>query len=72
MSDVRTIAALKRLRNSPDGNPRYNVLFTDGTAVATKADAAVAYGIENPELAGPCEVTLEHGQLVKLTPVVQP
>lgn len=69
MSDVRTIAHLHRLMNTASGNPRWRVVFTDGTVATTKTDAAVAYGIENPENRGPCRVTLEHGQLVGLEPV---
>lgn len=68
-SDVRTIASLTRLMNSHDGNPRWRVVFTDGTAADTKPDAAINYGIGNPETRGPCVVELERGQLVGLTPV---
>lgn len=49
MSDVKIIAKLKRLRNTLNGNPRWEVTFTDGTTLRTKANAEIASVIENRE-----------------------
>jgi hypothetical protein len=46
---VKTIVRLERLNNSKDGNPRFKVHFDDGTSALTQTDAAVNYGLENPE-----------------------
>lgn len=55
---VMTISRVERLSNTQDGNPRFRVVFTDGRAVNTKPDAAVAYKIENSEFLNvPVEVT---------------
>lgn len=34
------------------GNPRYTVIFTDGTGAATGQDCSVNYGITNSEFQG--------------------
>lgn len=46
---IRTIHTLTRLNNSVNGNPRYRVTFTDGSAHDTSADAGFCYGLTNPE-----------------------
>jgi hypothetical protein len=65
---VRTIASLERLWLSRVGNPRFQVVFTDGTAAQTATDASVNYGIENPEYRDvPLEVTFNRaGKIVHL------
>lgn len=44
-----TIAELKRLRSSTNGNPRFAVTFTNGQTAETGKDSQVAYKIENSE-----------------------
>jgi hypothetical protein len=46
---VKTIANLKRLKNTVNGNPRYIVTFTDGTSIRTQGDSMLGYSVENPE-----------------------
>lgn len=46
------ISALEPMRNSKYGNPRYRVVFTDGTSAPTVTDGSVAYGIANSEFSG--------------------
>lgn len=69
MKKVTRIRKLERRRNSVNGNPRYMVWFEDGTGYLTALDAACAYGIENPEMKGLLEVTIERGQVTYLEPV---
>ena len=40
------ITDLKRLNNSVNGNPRFNIVV-DGVMLTTKSDAAYSYNIEN-------------------------
>lgn len=47
--ETLTIAKWERLRVSHMGNPRFRVTFTNGRVAETKKDAAVNYGLENPE-----------------------
>jgi len=42
---LRTIAAIKRLTNSRNGNPRYRVAFTNGEEMTTKTDSSFNYKI---------------------------
>ena len=42
---LRTIAAIKRLTNSRNGNPRYRVTFTNGEEMTTKTDSSFGYKI---------------------------
>lgn len=72
MSDtIKTIASLKRLRNTLNGNPRYEVAFTDNTVLRTKADSNIAAVIEDPEYRDiPLKVEVNgRGTLSGLTPV---
>jgi hypothetical protein len=41
----KTVASLTRLLNSPSGNPRWRVVFTDGSSYKTHRDAACNYDI---------------------------
>lgn len=41
------VARTKRLANSRDGNPRYEVEFSDGTLARTESDASLNYDVEN-------------------------
>lgn len=49
MSDVqvRTIESATRLNLSVNGNPRWSVRFTDGSAAITQSDSSVGYEIAN-------------------------
>ena len=52
------IARITRLNSSRNGNPRFQVSFTDGTVAPTGVDCAIAYGIQNSEYRGvPLSVT---------------
>lgn len=54
---VKTVESLQRLRNDRDGNPRWEVTFTDGVVAKTARGAQVNYGIDNAEHRGvPLEV----------------
>lgn len=48
ISGVR-ISDLTRLNNSPDGNPRWMVLLSNGLELKTRPNADINYGIENSE-----------------------
>lgn len=67
---VKRIAELSRLSLSKSGNPRFRVAFTDGSFTSTKPDAAVNYGIENPEYKDrDLVVTYEDGLIIYLDQV---
>lgn len=68
---VKTIAELERMNNSANGNPRFLVKFTDGTEASTQVDAAVAYGLENPEFRDvPVTFTVTRaGRIINAVPV---
>lgn len=69
MQVTKTIAMTERLTNSENGNPRYRIVWTDGTANNTMPDAAIAHGITNSEYQGvPLLVTLERGQVINAKP----
>lgn len=50
--ETLTIKSLTRLRLSTNGNPRFNVEFTNGRTEQTGTDASVGYEIENREWHG--------------------
>lgn len=67
---TRRVSSLTRLNNSINGNPRYRVLFTDGSSAVTKSDAAFCYGIDNPEMRG--EVIVKYsrgGRITDMSPL---
>ena len=68
--DGLTIARIERRESSRNGNPRFNVIFTDGTAAPTGVDASVAYEINNPEYRNvPLRVRFNsRGSIVDVTP----
>ena len=49
IKDNMVIARTERMLNSTNANPRFMIVFTDGTAAPTGVDCSVAYGITNPE-----------------------
>ena len=64
------ISRLVRLANSVNGNPRYEVVFTDGTSARTAPDAMISYGIANSEYQGvPLVVTFNRaGHITQARP----
>lgn len=64
----KVIAAVTHMDRSgrENGNPRYNVVFADGSGASTGVDAAVAYGISNSEYQNtPVLVTFnEHNHII--------
>lgn len=58
-----------RMPSSRNGNPRFHVAFSDGTAYPTGVDSSCAYGIENSELNGDVQVKLERGNIVDIRPL---
>lgn len=70
--DIRTVRETRHLQNSASGKPRFRVTFTDGTVLDTKPDAALNYGVSNPEFRVPCRVIVEDGLLVHLVPMERP
>lgn len=63
-----TITAVTRGSSSKSGNPRWNVITTDG-AWMTVADGAVGYGIGNSEYRGAAVVTIDNIQIVGVSTV---
>ncbi len=45
---VKTISRVERVGTSKNGNPTYEIVFTDGTTARTQTDAGVVYGLPNP------------------------
>lgn len=69
---IRTIDHLERRKNSVNGNPRFRVVFTDGSSAITQSDAAFAYGLENPEFRDvPLEVTFSRAGLITRVKVAE-
>lgn len=64
------ISRLVRLANSANGNPRYEVIFTDGTSARTAPDAMISHGITNSEYQGvPLVVTFDRaGRITQARP----
>ena len=55
---VKSIASLKRRTLSVNGNPRFDVCFTDGTRAQTETDASFNYEIENSEYRAPAQIEI--------------
>jgi hypothetical protein len=47
-----TITGIRRLTNSRNGNPRFDVAFSDGTVATTQSDASVSYDVTNKRNSG--------------------
>lgn len=64
------ISRLVRLANSANGNPRHEVIFTDGTSARTAVDANIGGMIENSEYQGvPLLVTFDRaGRIAQVQP----
>jgi hypothetical protein len=68
-TETKRVAALHRLTNSRNGNPRYHVYFTDGTDAITSTDHGFVYAINNPEMRGDVEVTYtKAGRIEHMSP----
>lgn len=60
----------EQLRNSVMGNPRFRVLFSDGTTFETARDSSVGYVIENSEYNGDVQIKLDnHGKIIDIEPL---
>lgn len=58
-TEVRTIAHLRRLKSSVNGNPRYMIEFEDGLAAVTMSDAGFCYAIGNEGMRVGSRVSVE-------------
>jgi hypothetical protein len=47
---TRTIERIEREKSSVNGNPRFHIVFTDGSQAITQSDASFCYAIGNPGL----------------------
>lgn len=68
------IIAIKRLRNSYNGNPRFQIVLAPGGAYNTVADAQVGYAIGNPGLREGDTVTVTlsgRGTIANMEPVTE-
>lgn len=63
------ISRITRLFNSANGNPRHEVVFTDGTSARTAVDANIGDMITNSEYANTplCVVFNPHGDISNVT-----
>lgn len=73
--DIRTqrILRIDRLHNSVNGNPAWEITFTDGERARTASDAACSYGIGNPDMREGCLVVVEYtraGRISRLGPAI--
>ena len=46
----KTILSYERMNSSVNGNPRYRIVFTDGTIAPMMSDSGTSYQIGNPEM----------------------
>lgn len=44
-----TIDFMVRANSSTNGNPAWNVTFTNGLTARTQSDAGISYALDNPE-----------------------
>jgi hypothetical protein len=49
-SEIKRIATIERRTNSANGNPNFNITFTDGTEARTMSDSACSYAIGNADM----------------------
>ena len=67
---TKTIANITRLRSSRNGNPRFEVEFTDGTAANTETDSQVGYVITDRLIGATVDVeATKRGDIYNITPV---
>jgi hypothetical protein len=57
--EIKRIESIHRANSSVNGNPAYNIVFTDQTEARTQSDAACAYAIGNPGMREGCAVMVE-------------
>lgn len=48
---VKRISSTERLTNTASGNPRWRVVWTDGTSNLSKPDSDLAFRLDSAELA---------------------
>jgi hypothetical protein len=46
----KTILSYERMRSSVNGNPRYRIVFTDGTIAPMMSDSSTSYQIGNSDM----------------------
>jgi hypothetical protein len=46
----KTILRYERMRSSVNGNPRYRIVFTDGTIAPMMSDSSTSYEIGNRDM----------------------
>lgn len=49
-TERKTILSYERMRSSVNGNPRYRIVFTDGTIAPMMSDSGTSYAIGNPDM----------------------
>lgn len=59
-----TVGELKRMLNSPDGNPAWMVVASDGRQWRTASDHAVGYAVDDSLVGLRVELTVRAGQVV--------
>ncbi len=70
-TDTRTIVAMERAGCSVNGNPRFRIVFTDGTIALTMSDAGFCYAIGNEGMRVGSTVRIEFtraGRIRSMTP----
>lgn len=64
-TEIKTISRFERRASSENGNPRYAVVFTDGTSATTPIDGQVGYKVASYYEGREVEVTFDgRGQVL--------
>lgn len=66
---MKTITGLKRLNNTPNGGPRWDVTFNDGLVTKTLSDSTIGFAISEVEhLGAKVDVDLNRkGEIIAMT-----
>ena len=59
MTEQKTILSYERMKSSVNGNPRYRVVFTDGTIAPMMPDSGTSYEIGNSDMREGCRVEVD-------------
>jgi hypothetical protein len=62
------IAALTRIRNGPEGQPRWRVALSDLTVAVTETGAPGIVNIDSPANAGLVDVEFRNGKITRVSP----
>lgn len=62
-----TIDSIKRLKNSVNGNPRFDITFTNGVVSRTSSDTSFAYAVGNPDMREGSTVRVEYTRAGKIS-----